>query len=1415
MYSHDIATTFQLLGFMRYIPLNEGFKVGLCVNWSKVDAHMKKISSSPRLVIDPECLRWTPLLTTNINSFSPEVSSDMEAFPENLEDSAKYESISDEEPKVNVSKVITKNNNTNVYRKLDLNREPEKSDDTILEVTSSGRKRTRPSKYNETTYTVPVLNSDTTSRRKRKSIDELSLKKGRSIEINKVKKADSPNGIQVENNNRSVTRSQQSSSHKKPTNQKLLKNSKVLLLKQKKIKAMKNISALRSKKTEEFSENQEKKMKNPTLNSKNSDICSFKRKRGWVRGRPRKKIDAIKDLRKQTTITEMLKNRKSNSVGNKSYKNTISTDFHKSMEKYSENESDDPSQNVESESSSSQHQSFPTSENVSAQPPLSSKESENNVRERQASGNETTEDSSAEADDEMEIDENDDERKSYVALEKENGVSNKDNHEDHISNVNKLELPLDKENISKPNILNNEISLNASVDDVNSNNTNNSVSENNHNSTYSNIEKSNTVKDNFGTSEKPSEDKDTIIISESEECSNSQTEFIQHKTDLDKNTSSEKPEQHEGNEQEQKSPLTSSKTSNENSVTLSNTTKNELYSNNVKNNDNLSTSCDMPIIDKNDVIHMNKASNETENIDNSKSSKEFPLLDKNEPVMTNVKKFNGFFQSEAKCSKTYNRSVNEQQNQNAIDESHTKENTTTDIKQNGEKDSCLVDSNERFSGTSLENKTEKFINENNSGNKSNENSQKMKDVNESQINCSNNFSDKTLPEIGSNSVTLSNKSMETIKHDFSSEQVISCPKTQPSNALSNNNSNLTNNSESDHSLKTCNSIGVLKMSGLYSVDSQILDKDINKSITPAPIVSPCTGHSEPNQENIKMQNTNEQQIPSEFSQKIITTSNNPMCSINNPIMSTHVSTIASNNSIPTSCENTHFALNSITDEVKQDNLNVIKPVREKSKLRDVRVNSAHNKLDKGDKKMAKPDTNFQPSIPQQPKTFFSEQEPIKKPSEPINTINANNVLPVGCKTDNKMHDSTKKPDFYKKEKAVNAKSSDKGSVSKHEKGCSKPDQTDVNVNKSIPKFKYESDLVGKTEYALNQIPNYHSTHPQYQWWDPTRLHGSWDQNRYLDIKNTEKPYYDKYQSFNLTHLDNMPKSPQKHKYDQKDFHNLAYTTLSASTFYQATSLAPPFKEAKTPQSKTEYNNQKTESCKVASRQSKNSGCQSQCDNKTKNSINAFPKDNHIKQIMDQHVSNQNKAANDVGGPPFNMSQTYERQNAQIINSSVVNSQCKNNSDHYNHTSVSTHQTNSSPCGIQEKSRNDSCEKKNSHQTCKKEEMSKDNTSQQISSQKEEICQSVSPALPSMGVYTPDSTSNSVHSVQYNPCELDVSQLGLESPSSIASDLASPCSMLHMHPSPQHVPHPIHSSIHIPPIMTGNQGKQKNVHNRNR
>nr|CAD7198019.1 unnamed protein product [Timema douglasi] len=95
MYSHDIATTLQLLGMTRRVKPkltylftlwspgsyivrftlasmssdNETeemmYKTVLNVDWRKVDEHMERVTKSKtRISLDAECLRWTPLITT-------------------------------------------------------------------------------------------------------------------------------------------------------------------------------------------------------------------------------------------------------------------------------------------------------------------------------------------------------------------------------------------------------------------------------------------------------------------------------------------------------------------------------------------------------------------------------------------------------------------------------------------------------------------------------------------------------------------------------------------------------------------------------------------------------------------------------------------------------------------------------------------------------------------------------------------------------------------------------------------------------------------------------------------------------------------------------------------------------------------------------------------------------------------------------------------------------------------------------------------------------------------------------------------------------------------------------------------------------------------------------------------------------
>ncbi|XP_058808792.1 histone acetyltransferase KAT6A [Phymastichus coffea] len=77
-----------------------------------------------------------------------------------------------------------------------------------------------------------------------------------------------------------------------------------------------------------------------------------------------------------------------------------------------------------------------------------------------------------------------------------------------------------------------------------------------------------------------------------------------------------------------------------------------------------------------------------------------------------------------------------------------------------------------------------------------------------------------------------------------------------------------------------------------------------------------------------------------------------------------------------------------------------------------------------------------------------------------------------------------------------------------------------------------------------------------------------------------------------------------------------------------------------------------------------------------------------------------------------------------------------------------------------------------------------------------------PDLPSMGVYTPDSTTNSVHSLHYGQCDLDVSQLGLESPTSIASDLASQNSVERPPSALPTMPNPSQQNVSVTSINQG-------------
>jgi hypothetical protein len=72
----------QLLGFLRNVHRNPGEGPGgkqlaVLVDWRKVDTHMVKVRKSARIHLDPDCLRWIPLLTQLPNAYqSPEEAGD-------------------------------------------------------------------------------------------------------------------------------------------------------------------------------------------------------------------------------------------------------------------------------------------------------------------------------------------------------------------------------------------------------------------------------------------------------------------------------------------------------------------------------------------------------------------------------------------------------------------------------------------------------------------------------------------------------------------------------------------------------------------------------------------------------------------------------------------------------------------------------------------------------------------------------------------------------------------------------------------------------------------------------------------------------------------------------------------------------------------------------------------------------------------------------------------------------------------------------------------------------------------------------------------------------------------------------------------------------------------------------------------
>lgn len=211
MYCHDVATALQLLNFVRVVPTENGLKSVLCINWDKVDAHAEKVAKSKtRIYIDQECLRWTPLLTPTVNPFREE-KSDAEKEVSGCISTETADIVVPPPEKIIIETqqgVKLKRNGRK--RKMSAARTPRQAskntrsstpsvpvtpevEERVEEelVTSSGRKRTRPSKYNDSTYVDIKPKSHVDKRKRNESLNEKDKdvdmeKKKQKVEENKT-----------------------------------------------------------------------------------------------------------------------------------------------------------------------------------------------------------------------------------------------------------------------------------------------------------------------------------------------------------------------------------------------------------------------------------------------------------------------------------------------------------------------------------------------------------------------------------------------------------------------------------------------------------------------------------------------------------------------------------------------------------------------------------------------------------------------------------------------------------------------------------------------------------------------------------------------------------------------------------------------------------------------------------------------------------------------------------------------------------------------------------------------------------------------------------------------------------------------------------------------------------------------------
>ncbi|XP_047031941.1 histone acetyltransferase KAT6B isoform X4 [Helicoverpa zea] len=1291
MHMNDIAVTFQLLGFIRHIPNDETTKLGLCIDWNKVDNHMNKVKSKPRLEIDPECLRWTPLLAPTVNPFrSPEeASGDQETENDDAECKTESEDTATEceTPAPKDEPAVKANADS-------------ETPEPPVEVTSSGRRRTRPLKYSETTYqTTPTL-ADGTRKRRRDVSRKISEN---NLEEEKNKEEETPRRQRSKSVARRSSRVIQNDVTEEPTSRNRRQSVK---------------EPAYASDSQESQESIDMEAITPTAISVKPKT---KRKMTWRgRGRKRQKVN-------KTARTSSPASKKAKLDDSKEQANDYKTD-----------DSMEPSSTA------------PVDENN-----RSPKDKlEDKTQEKSKNSDASSEDSSGEADDEMDVEEG--EERKVVSSKPASPRHIEENSTDHHTS----DMELDSIHMDSPkSIAEKDQVIKEASDKPDDAPTDSKTEESQAKPEEETVTKDDQTEENklaeprngeMKSPAKPAlEDKETIIISESDDNNSQSCPLPSPKPNsvapVQQNNENKPKEVEEKDSPSKVIPVVSTENAH---IVLDPSASVQDEVNTKKSSVDLI----VPKVHQIETIVVEGEADNTNTPHADLSPKKMDASVINEspkprrsPDSMNIEAMGDQKQCEVrKETVIQHQNTDEAKNAdkklspNKIDIIQNLDNTQRDISSMKKPDPVKIDS---FTEIDSRNKLPNPI-----------------VSRESEMPFRNDLLNTRKDEI---IITARNVIEQTSMQNFQNPV---------SNSMTIQQINTAQHSYLNHRANVSKESQAVQTDKILVKPSE-QNRVINNTLDSAPVISKSTTKLEvPHPISSPVINPVIPKVPNVTDINFLPRCQSANAAVSMGLDRTDLEASFGNSALQNSLTGSMSIVQTNSQDCKNDpNL---KP-REKSKLRDVRVNSAHSKLEKTDKK-TKNDT---PRSTPEPKMFFPDQNPNSRKPETSVPINVINSVPVTSKVDTKTNEAPKKQDFFKKEKSNTSKCDSKNQSVKHDKSCTaqlnlKADQNEL--NKMLPKFKYDNELVPKADYAMNQIPNYHTTHGQYQWppWDPTRIQGTWEHNRFLDMKNivSDKNYLDKHQGFNLPHLDQVQKSPQKllPKYDQKDFHNIAYNALSSSLY--ATTQLPHFKETKTPTSKAECS-QKND-CKPSKQSKTTTACQTQCEPKKSQSQNTAEQ---MKQMMQRQVNKQQEVATSCA--------EYRQQSSQVLTS----------------PSCKTPFNQNGPCG-QEKE----IEKKSRQQ--KKEEAPKDTN-------KEELCEAVSPALQSMGVYTPDSTSNSVHSVQYPACELDVSQLGLESPTSIGSDLASPCSMMHMHPAPS----PQYSSIHIPSIMSqpNQPPKQQKINNRNR